>query len=103
MFDLRVPVSDRLVAPCDLLDGKIRVANLDYFQHYNVLKIGEELLLVEKVGKRRLRVKRGIGGTVAQTHSPGDTVYIIGIAIPESVDLVAPGLAPLYRAFGRKA
>lgn len=61
-----------------------------YFRADDILKVGDEVLLVTSVSTDTLTVVRGHGSTSGASHDSGATIYKIGVAKPEGSDANEP-------------
>lgn len=82
------PMEDTIAEDLDNSETAVDVTNYSYWQVGDIFRIGEEdFLVTAKPGTPTLTVAtRGFRGTSATTHTTGDTMHKIGIAIAENAD-----------------
>lgn len=80
------PRQDTIAEDLDNSETALDVTHGSYFQVWDLVKVGSEVMLVTAINTNTLTVTRGWGSTSNGTATNGDPIYILGPAVPEGVD-----------------
>ena len=82
------PVADTIAEDLDTTETGVDVTNAAYYQIGHILMCGSELMRVTAIAGSTLTVVRAFNGdlTTGSTHTSGDAIYMVGIAMTENQD-----------------
>jgi len=97
--DRRKPLADSLAADVTNTATTVTVNDGSKFRVRDLLRVGDEVMLVTSRSGATLTVTRGFGQTTAAAHSEGDAVEIIGNANPEGASAIEANATAKVRKY----